>query len=95
LFSAISDRPNGFTVEQIQRVLDVSLDHKFGFYVIENNTTDTVQNQFKETGKTTVPIFLSTSPNLTISESVGSRYQLDWSDSAIGSEGANSLIVGM
>ena len=93
LFSAISDRPNGFTVEQIQRVLDLSLDHKFGFYVIENNTTDTVQNQFKETGKTTVPIFLSTSPNLTISESTGGRYQLDWSDSAIGPEGANSLIV--
>jgi hypothetical protein len=93
LFSAITDRPNGFTVEQIQRVLDLPLDHKFGFYVIENNTTDTVQNQFKETGKTTVPIFLSTSPNLTISESAGGRYQLDWSDSAIGPEGANSLIV--
>jgi hypothetical protein len=61
--------------------------------VIENNTTDTVQNQFKETGKTTVPIFLSTSPNLTISESTGGRYQLDWSDSAIGSEGANTLVV--
>jgi hypothetical protein len=93
LFSAISDRPNGFTVEQIQRVLDVSLDHKFGFYVIENSTTDTVQNQFKETGETTIPIFLSTSPNLTISEPVAGSYQLDWSDSAIGSEGANSLTV--
>lgn len=93
LFSAITDRPNGFTVEQIQRVLDLSLDHKFGFYVIENNTTDTVQNQLKETGETNIPIFLSTSPNLTISESTGGRYQLDWSDSAIGSEGANSLIV--
>ena len=93
LFSAITDRPNGFTVEQIQRVLDLSLDHKFGFYVIENSTTDTVQNQLKETGETTVPIFLSTSPNLTISESTGGRYQLDWSDSAIGPEGANSLIV--
>ena len=93
LFSAISNRPNGFTVEQIRRVLDLSLDHKFGFYVIENSTTDTVQNQLNETGETTIPIFLSTSPNLTISESTGGRYQLDWSDSAIGPEGANSLIV--
>jgi hypothetical protein len=93
LFSAITNRPNGLTVEQIQRVLDVSLDHKFGFYVIENSTTDTVQNQLKETGKTTVPIFLSTSPNLTVSEPVAGSYQLDWSDSAIGSEGANTLVV--
>ncbi|MFN5513478.1 MAG: FG-GAP-like repeat-containing protein [Cyanobacteriota bacterium] len=82
LFSAIANRPNGFELEQSQSVVEHSLDSKFGFYVVLNNTTDTVQKELQEQGQTNITVLLSTptEPPLEITQQTTGEFELSWLD---------------
>jgi hypothetical protein len=80
LLSVITDRPNGFDLKKLKRVLDHIQDSKFGIYVITDSTMDAVQQEWEDTGKTTIPVLLSTQSSLDITELVGGEYQLSWTD---------------
>ena len=80
LLSVITDRPNGFDLKKLKRVLDHIQDSKFGIYVITDSTMDAVQQEWEDTSKTTIPVLLSTQSSLDITELVGGEYQLSWTD---------------
>ena len=89
IFSAIANRPNGFDLGDIERILEVDSDTRLGFYLISNGTTDTALAQLEETGTTNLPVFFSDSSNLQISELGTNGFNLNWSDEAGGSNFKN------
>ncbi|MGB3642390.1 MAG: DUF4114 domain-containing protein, partial [Rivularia sp. (in: cyanobacteria)] len=66
IFSAISNLPNGFAVENIQRVLEVNSDARLEFLSISNGTIDTALAEIESTGNTNLSIVFSTSDNLAL-----------------------------
>ncbi|MEM7580722.1 MAG: cadherin domain-containing protein, partial [Cyanobacteria bacterium P01_A01_bin.80] len=86
IFSAVSDRPSGFELGDIERVLEVDSDARLGFYLVSNGTTDTALAELKETRETSLPVFFSDSSNLQISELNGQGFNLNWSDEVGGSD---------
>ncbi len=86
IFSAISDRPNGFDIEDIERVLEVDDNARLGFYLVSNGTTDTALAELESTGATSLPVFFSDSSNLQVSDFSGDGFNLNWSDQAGGSD---------
>ena len=91
LLSVITDRPNGFDLGQLKRVLDHLQDSKFGIYVITGSTMDAVQQEWEETRKNTIPMLLSTQFSLDITQLVSGEYQLSWTDP--GSNAMNTIVV--
>ena len=89
IFSAIANRPNGFDLGDIERVLEVDSETRLGFYLISDGTTDTAIAQLEETGTTNLPIFFSDSTNLQISDLGTNGFNLSWSDEAGGSNFQN------
>ncbi|NES99667.1 MAG: DUF4114 domain-containing protein [Sphaerospermopsis sp. SIO1G1] len=87
IFSAISNRPSGFELADIQRVLEVNGDSRLAFYLISNGTTDTALTQLQSTGSTNLSVFLSNSNNLQVSDFSTEGLNLSWSDQ----EGADSF----
>ncbi|MGF1675362.1 MAG: cadherin domain-containing protein, partial [Rivularia sp. (in: cyanobacteria)] len=80
IFSAISNRPSGFNLGDIERVIEVDGDARLGFYLISNGTTDTALAQLEKTGTTSLPVFFSDSSNLQVSDLSGEGFKLNWSD---------------
>ena len=89
IFSAISDRPSGFELGDIERVLEVDSDARLGFYLVSNGTTDTALAQLEATGTTNLPIFFSDSSNVQVSDLVAESFNLNWSDEAGNSDFTN------
>ncbi|MEM6402876.1 MAG: cadherin domain-containing protein, partial [Cyanobacteria bacterium P01_D01_bin.116] len=82
IFSAVSDRPSGFELGDIERVLEVDSDARLGFYLVSNGTTDTALAQLEATGTTNLPIFFSDSSNVQVSDLSANGFNLNWSDEA-------------
>ncbi|MEM6400848.1 MAG: transporter substrate-binding domain-containing protein, partial [Cyanobacteria bacterium P01_D01_bin.116] len=82
IFSAINNRPNGFDLEDIKKVIEIDSQTHLGFYLVSNGTTDTALAQLQATGTNNLPIFFSDSPNLQISEFSTNGFKLNWSDQA-------------
>ena len=80
IFSAISNRPSGFDLGDIERVLEVDGDARLGFYLISNGTTDTALAELEAKVTTNLPIFFSDSSNLQVSDLSGEGFKLNWSD---------------
>lgn len=80
IFSAISERPTGFDLENISRVLEIDGDARLGFYLVPDGTTDTVLAQLKESGTTNLPVIFSNTSNLLVSELLAEGFKLHWSD---------------
>ncbi|MDJ0697010.1 cadherin domain-containing protein [Mastigocoleus sp. MO_188.B34] len=80
IFSAITNRPTGFDLEDIERILEVDSDARLGFYLVSNGTTDTALADLKSTGTTSLPIFFSDSSNLQVSDLAKEGFKLNWSD---------------
>jgi hypothetical protein len=80
ILSAISDRPTGFDLGDIKRVLEVDSDARLGFYLVSNGTTDTALAELESTGTTNLPIFFSDSSNLQVSDLGTEGFKLNWSD---------------
>ena len=85
IFSAISDRPTGFDLADIERVLEIDSDARLSFYLVSNGTTDTVLAELESTQTTNLPVFFSDSSNLQVSDLVAQGFNLNWSDQAGGS----------
>ena len=66
IFSAISNSPNGFAVENIQRVIEINSDARLEFLSISNGTIDTALAEIESTGNTNLSIVFSTSDNLAL-----------------------------
>jgi len=82
IFSAISDRPTGFDLEDIERILEVDSDASLGFYLVSNGTTDTALAELEANGTTNLPVFFSDSSNVQVSDLVAEGFKLNWSDEA-------------
>ncbi|KST63570.1 cadherin domain-containing protein [Mastigocoleus testarum] len=80
IFSAIANRPTGFDLEDIERVLEVDSDARLGFYLVSNGTTDTTLTELQASGTTNLPIFFSDSSNLQVSDFATEGFKLNWSD---------------
>ncbi|MEO0687366.1 MAG: cadherin domain-containing protein, partial [Cyanobacteria bacterium J06649_11] len=80
IFSGVPNRPSGFDLADIQRILEFDGDASFGFYLVANVTTDTVLNDLETTGTTEQSVFFSTSDNLEISDFSTAGFNLNWSD---------------
>ncbi|MEM9925941.1 MAG: cadherin domain-containing protein, partial [Cyanobacteria bacterium P01_D01_bin.50] len=80
IFSAISNRPSGFDLGDIERILEVDSDARFGFYLISDGTTDTALAELESTNTTNLPIFFSDSSNLQVSDLLEESFKLNWSD---------------
>ena len=89
IFSAISDRPSGFNLGDIERVLEVDSDARLGFYLVSNGTTDTALAELEAKGTTNLPIFFSDSSNLQVSDLLEEGFNLNWSDEAGSSDFTN------
>ncbi|AFY58654.1 V8-like Glu-specific endopeptidase [Rivularia sp. PCC 7116] len=89
IFSAISDRPSGFDLGDIERVIEVDSDAHLGFYLVSNGTTDTALAELAANGTTNLPIFFSDSSNLQVSDLVAESFNLNWSDEAGNSDFTN------
>ncbi len=82
ILSAISNRPSGFDLGDIERVLEVDGDTRLGFYLISDGTTDTALAELEANGTTNLPVFFSDSSNLQVSDLVAEGFELNWSDEA-------------
>ncbi|TAE59503.1 MAG: DUF4114 domain-containing protein [Nostocales cyanobacterium] len=82
IFSAISNRPSGFELADVQRILEVNGNSRLAFYLISNGTTDTALTQLRSTGNTNLSVFLSNSTNLQVSNFSTEGLNLNWSDQA-------------
>ncbi|WP_353929425.1 DUF4114 domain-containing protein [Okeanomitos corallinicola TIOX110] len=82
IFSTISNRPNGFELADIQRIIEVNGGSRLAFYLISNGTTDTALTQLRSTGNTDLSVFLSNSTNLQVSNFSAEGLNLNWSDQA-------------
>ena len=80
IFSAIANRPTGFDLEDIERVLEVDSNARLGFYLVSNGTTDTALTELQASGTTNLPIFFSDSSNLQVSDLATEGFKLNWSD---------------
>ena len=80
IFSGVPNRPSGFDLADIQRVLEFDGDASFGFYLVSNGTTDTILNDLETTGTTDLSVFFSTSDNLELSDLSTAGFNLNWSD---------------
>ncbi len=87
IFSAISNRPNGFDLADIERVIEVAENTRLGFYMISNGTTDTVLSQIQANGTTNLPIFFSNSSSqLEIADFSAEGFKLNWLDEVSGND---------
>jgi len=93
IFSGVSNRPSGFDLEDIERILEFEGDASFGFYLVSNGTTDTVLNDLETTGTTDLSVFFSTSDNLELSDLSTAGFNLNWSDETGGSDFTNMEIL--
>ena len=86
IFSAISNRPSGFDLGDIERVFEVEGNTRLGFYLVSDGTTDTALAQLQASGTTNLPVFFSNSSNLQVAEVLAEGFNLNWSDKAGGSD---------
>ncbi|MEO1760404.1 MAG: cadherin domain-containing protein, partial [Cyanobacteria bacterium J06629_18] len=89
ILSAVSDRPSGFDLGDIERVLEVDSDARLSFYLVSNGTTDTALAELESTGTTNLPIFFSDSDNLQVSDLGTEGFNLNWSDEVGGTDFTN------
>ena len=86
IFSAISDIPSGFQLEDIERVLEIESDTRLGFYMISNASTDEVLTELELTGTTNSPVFFSNSSNMRVADLDTESFTLEWSEQALNDE---------
>ncbi len=86
IFSALSENPNGFAVENIQRIVEVDSNARLQFFMVSNGTTDAALAEIESTGNTNLPIFFSTSENLRVDNLNSEGFTLEWEDSAGGDD---------
>ncbi len=91
IFSALSKNPNGFAVENTQRVVEVDSNARLQFFMVSNGTTDSALAELESSGKTSLPIFFSTSENLRSDNLNSEGFTLKWEDSAVGDNDFNDI----
>ncbi|MEO1433339.1 MAG: DUF4114 domain-containing protein, partial [Cyanobacteria bacterium J06633_8] len=82
IFSAVADRPSGFDLGDIERVLEVDSDANLGFYLISDGTTDTALAELEANGTTNLPVFFPDFSNLKVSDLATNGFNLNWSEQA-------------
>ena len=89
LFSVLANTPNGFDTSNISRILgSFDQDATLGFYLITNDTTNTVLAEIEQGGVADANILLSTLAQSEISTSEGEGFSLNWEP-----ESASDLVV--
>ncbi|MEO1431599.1 MAG: Calx-beta domain-containing protein [Cyanobacteria bacterium J06633_8] len=82
IVSAISDIPSGFNLEDIERILEVDSNTRFGFYMTSNASTDEVLTELQSTGTTKSPVFFSNSSNMRVADLDADSFTIEWSEQA-------------
>ena len=82
IVSAISDIPSGFNLEDIERILEVDSNRRFGFYMASNASTDEVLTQLQSTGTTNSSVFFSNSSNMRVADLDTDSFTIEWSEQA-------------
>ncbi|MGB3650700.1 MAG: DUF4347 domain-containing protein [Rivularia sp. (in: cyanobacteria)] len=91
IFSALSQNPNGFAVENIQRLIEVDSDARLQFFMVSNGTTNTALAEIESSGETSLPILFSTSENLRVDKLNSEGFTLEWEDSTGGDDDFNDI----
>ncbi|MBV6624129.1 MAG: DUF4114 domain-containing protein, partial [Rivularia sp. (in: Bacteria)] len=77
IFSAIANLPNGFTADNIQRVLEINSDARFEFLSISNGTIDTALAEIELTGNTNLSIAFSAADNVRVNNFSSEGFTLE------------------